>query len=297
MHPSQRHRQRYDFPGELSSLPCIGLEFAMTEDRSGPEVAHLDTGVPHIARVYDYCLGGKDNFEADRKAAEEFVKIMPSILLAVRASRAFLARVVWFLAADGGIRQFLDIGTGLPTANNTHEVAQRAARESRIVYVDNDPMVLSHARVLLASSPEGKTDYLDADLRDTGTILASARATLDFSQPIAVMLIGVLHCLPDEDDPYAIVRRLMDAVPPGSYLVLGHPASDVHAEASSRATAGLNTKLAEPVTFRTRAQVARFLDGLEVLEPGLVQYPQWRPGPGVKSSKPVPAWCAVARRP
>src|SRR5262249_51021555 len=161
----------------------------------------------------------------DRAAAEEFVNIMPNILVTVRASRAFLARAVWYLADDCGIRQFLDIGTGLPTASNTHEVAQRAAPDSRIVYVDNDPLVLSHAMALLTSSHEGRTDYLDADLRDTGTILNAARDTLDFSQPVAVMLIGVLHCIPDDDDPYGIVKRLMAAVVPGSYLVLGHPAS------------------------------------------------------------------------
>jgi len=270
----------------------------MTDDRPGPgpEIAHLDTGVPHIARVYDYCLGGKDNFAADRQAAGEFVKIMPNILLTVRASRAFLARAVWFLAAECGIRQFLDIGTGLPTANNTHEVAQRAAPDSRIVYVDNDPLVLSHAKALLTSSSEGRTDYIDADLRDIGTILDAARDTLDLSRPVAVMLIGVLHCIPDGDDPYEVVRRLMAAVAPGSYLVFGHPASDVEVEASAQATAGLNAKLAAPVKFRSREQVTGFLDGLQVLEPGLVQYPQWRPGPGVENTVPTAAWCAVARK-
>jgi len=273
----------------------------MTDGRSGSVddqrvPAVLDTGVPHIARIYDYCLGGKDNFAVDREAAEEFVKIMPGILLAVRASRAFLARAVWFLAADLGVRQFLDIGTGLPTANNTHEVAQRAAPASRTVYVDNDPMVLAHAMALLTSSPEGKTEYIDADLRDTGTILARARDTLDFSQPIAVMLIGVLHCIPDEDGPYGIVKRLMESVPSGSYLVLGHPASDVEAKAAAVATAGLNTKLAAPVKFRSRDEVAGFLDGLDPLPPGLVQYPQWRPGPGVDRTVPISAWCAVARK-
>jgi hypothetical protein len=261
-----------------------------------PGSADLDTGVPHIARVYDYCLGGKDNFAADRKAADEFVKIMPGILLAVRASRAFLARSVQFLAAECGIRQFLDIGTGLPTANNTHEVAQQTAPDCRIVYVDNDPMVLAHARALLTSSPEGKTAYLDADLRDTGKILDVAHNALDFAHPVAVMLIGVLHCIPDGDDPYGIVTRLLAAVPPGSYLVLGHPASDVEAEASTAATTGLNRTLAEPVTFRTHSEVAGFLRGVEVLEPGLVQYPQWRPEPAAVPVGPVSAWCAVARK-
>jgi hypothetical protein len=203
---------------------------------------------------------------------------------------------VRFLADEAGIRQFLDVGTGLPTANNTHEVAQQAAPESRIVYVDNDPLVLAHARALLTSSREGKTAYIDADLRDTEKILDAAAQVLDFSRPVAVMLIGVLHCIPDGDDPYGLVRLLMAAVPSGSYLVLGHPASDVQAEASAKATAGLNTKLAEPVTFRSRDQVAPFLDGLEIVEPGLVQYSQWRPAPGADPAPPVPAWCAVARK-
>jgi hypothetical protein len=264
------------------------------EDRS---LGDLDTGVPHIARVYDCLLGGKDNFAADREAAAEFVSIMPSIVVGVRSSRAFLGRAVWHLAAEQGIRQFLDIGTGLPTTGNTHQVAQEAAPGSRIVYVDNDPMVMSHAKALLTSAPEGQTDYLDADLRDTGLVLARAAETLDFSQPVAVMLVGVLHCIPDDDDPRTIVQRLTAAVPSGSYLILGHPASDVEVEASARATARLNTRLTEPVTFRTREQISRFLDGLEIEEPGLVQYPQWRPGPGVTNTAPVAAWCAVARKP
>jgi hypothetical protein len=260
-----------------------------------PNVAHLDTGVPHIARVYDYCLGGKDNFAADREAAEEFVKIMPGILPTVRESRKFLARAVQFLAADCGIRQFLDIGTGLPTANNTHEVAQRAEPACRIVYVDNDPMVLAHARALLTSAPGGKTAYLDADLRDVPKILDVAAATLDFGKPVALMLIGVLHCIPDSEDPYGIVRRLLAALAPGSYLVLGHPASDVQTEAATNATSGLNKSLAAPVTFRPRDQVIRFLDGLDALAPGLVQYPLWRPDGGDLPTGPISAWCAVAR--
>jgi hypothetical protein len=261
------------------------------------EIARLDTGVPHIARVYDYCLGGKDNFASDREAAKEFIKAMPDIMLGVREARAFLARAVEFLARDAGVRQFLDIGTGLPTANNTHEVAQRVAPDSRIVYVDTDPLVLAHARALLTSAPEGQTAYIDADLRDIDAILGAAGDVLDFSRPVAIMLIGVLHCIPDEDGPYEIVARLMASVPPGSYLVLGHPASDVQAAATAKATSGLNTRLTAPVTFRPREQVAKFLDGLQVLEPGLVQYPQWRPGLGSSSARPVSAWCAVARKP
>ncbi len=260
-------------------------------------ISRLDTGVPHIARVYDYCLGGKDNFAADREAAEDFIKAMPDIVQGVKDARAFLARAVGFLAGEAGIRQFLDIGTGLPTANNTHEVAQRMAPESRVVYVDNDPLVLAHARALLTSSPEGQTAYIDADLRDLDKILDVAGHVLDFSQPVAIMLIGVLHCIPDGDDPYGIVTRLMGAVPSGSYLVIGHPASDVQAAASAKATSGLNTRLVEPVTFRPHAEVAKFLAGLRVLEPGLVQYPLWRPLPGAESPRPVAAWCAVARKP
>ncbi|TDD80444.1 SAM-dependent methyltransferase [Actinomadura darangshiensis] len=273
----------------------------MTEDRhrrSAAEsaVAELDTGVPHIARVYDYLLGGKDNFAVDREAGDEFARTMPSILLGVRECRKFLARAVEYLTADCGIRQFLDIGTGLPTADNIHEVAQRTAPDSRVVYVDNDPMVLVHARALLTSSKAGETAYIDADLRDIDQVLDTARETLDFSRPVAVMLVGVLHCVPDESGPLDIVRRLLAAVPSGSYLVLGHPASDIEVDATASATSGLNDKLSEPVTFRTHDQVARFLDDVELVEPGIVQYSQWRPAPGSPPLGPVSAWCAVARK-
>ena len=289
------------FAGSSPHAGPDGKDCVVTESwaQSVPDaaaIARLDTGVPHIARGYDYCLGGKDNFAADRAAAEEFVKIMPGILPAVVEARAFLIRVVRFLAGEAGIRQFLDIGTGLPTANNTHEVAQQAAPDSRIVYVDNDPLVLAHARALLTSSPEGETAYLDADLRDPGKILDAAAGTLDFTRPVAVMLVGVLHCIPDAGDPWGITRQLMAAVAPGSYLVVGHPASDVQVQEAAQATAGLNTKLAAPVTFRPRDQIAGFLDGLRILEPGMVQYPQWRPGADAAPAQPIPAWCAVARK-
>src|SRR5438874_2416740 len=175
----------------------------------------IDSSVAHIARVYDYWLGGKDNYAVDREGAQQVIEAYPTIKASVRAQRAFLGRAVHYLAADAGIRQFLDIGTGLPSANNTHEVAQRAAAESRIVYVDKDPIVLLHARSLLTSSPEGATAYVDADLRDLATILARATEILDFGRPVAVMLLGVLHCIPDEDDPAALVARLMEAVPRG----------------------------------------------------------------------------------
>src|ERR1700744_1617950 len=202
--------------------------------------AEVDTGVAHIARVYNYWLGGKDNFAADREAAEVVITSYPTVLTSVRAQRQFLRRAVGYLAGQAGIRQFIDIGTGLPSAGNTHEVAQQVAPQSRMVYVDNDPIVLAHARALLASSPQGATAYLDADLRDTGAILAEAATLLDFSDPVAVMLIGILHCIPDSDDPVGIVHRLLAAVPPGSYLVIAHPGSDIHASQIGTAANRLN---------------------------------------------------------
>jgi hypothetical protein len=246
-------------------------------DDQGPQ--DIDTGSPHIARIYNYWLGGKDNFAADREAAEMVIASYPTILDSVRAQRAFLGRAVTYLAGEAGIRQFLDIGTGLPSADNTHEVAQRVAPDSRIVYVDTDPIVLAHARALLTGSPQGATAYLDADVRDTDDILRAAAGTLDFRQPVAVMMIGLLHCIPDADDPAAIVKRLHDAVPSGSYLVIGHPASDIHAAQVGTATARINTVMADPVTLRTHAEVARFFDGWDLVEPGLVQLHRWRAVP------------------
>jgi len=255
----------------------------------------VDTGVAHIARVYNYWLGGKDNFAADREAAELVISSYPTILASVRAQRDFLGRAVEYLVAQAGIRQFLDIGTGLPTASNTHEVAQLVAPESRVVYVDNDPIVLAHARALLASDPQGSTAYLDADLRNTAEILAEAAQTLDFSQPIAVMLIGVLHCIPDADDPAGLVGRLLDAVPPGSYLAIAHPASDIHASQIGAATKRLNQVMADPVTMRSHDQVARLLDGLDLVEPGLVQVHRWRADPADPDSE-LANYGAVARK-
>jgi hypothetical protein len=239
----------------------------------------VDTGVAHIARVYNYWLGGKDNFAADREAAELVISSYPAVVASVRAQREFLGRAVGYLAGEVGIRQFLDIGTGLPAASNTHEVAQRVAPESRIVYVDNDPIVLAHARALLTSHPKGATAYLDADLRNTWQILAEAQKTLDFSQPVAVMLVGVLHCIPDANNPVALVRRLLRAMPPGSYLTIAHPASDIHARQIGTAAKRLNQVMADPVTLRTHGEVSRFFDGLDLVEPGLVQLHRWRAEP------------------
>jgi SAM-dependent methyltransferase len=255
----------------------------------------FDITVPHISRVYDYWLGGKDNFAADRELGEQTLLAYPNIVDSVRANRAFLVRSVRFLTTEMGIRQFLDIGAGLPTADNIHEVAQREAPDSRVVYADNDPVVLTHARALLRSTPEGALAYLDADLRDPDTILAEAAETLDFSKPIAVMLIGVLHCIPDADDPAGLVRRLLDAVPPGSYLVIAHPASDIHANQIGAATKRLNQVMADPVTMRSHAQVARFFDGLDLVEPGLVQVHRWRADPADPDSE-LANYGAVARK-
>ncbi len=242
---------------------------------SESQLPSFDPSVPNPARMWNYWLGGKDNFAADREAAERVLQVMPSMPLIARAARLFLIDAVHQLATEYGIRQFLDIGTGLPTADNTHHVAQRAAPESRIVYVDHDPVVLSHAQALLTSSPEGKADYIQADLRDTETILARAARTLDFSQPVAVLLIAIMHFIPDADDPYTIVARLMDAAPSGSCLVLAHAASDIAPEASTEMARLYNGMSPVPITPRSREQVARFYDGLDMAPPGLVPISQW----------------------
>jgi hypothetical protein len=256
----------------------------------------IDTSVAHPARVYDYWLGGKDNFAADREAAEQVIAVRPRIRAEVRANRAFLGRAVRFLAGEAGIRQFLDIGTGLPSANNTHEVAQSVAPGAHVVYVDNDPIVLAHARALLTSAPTGETAYADADLRDTDRVLAEAREALDLGTPVAVMLIAVLHHIPDDDHPYETVARLVGAVPSGSYLAISHPASDVDTEAVAEVARRYNARVPAGQRRRSHAEVLRFFEGLELQEPGLVQTPQWRPE-GEDSADPVPMWAGVARKP
>jgi hypothetical protein len=246
--------------------------------------------------MYNYWLGGKDNVPADRAAGDLAVQVDPAMPRSVRANRAFLARVTRFLAAEAGIRQFLDIGTGLPSANNTHEVAQAIAPDSRIVYVDSDPIVLSHARALLTSTPEGQCRYLDADLRDTAAILGQAAQTLDFSRPVAVMLIAVMHCIPDPDDPDGIMTRLKDALPPGSFLALSHPARDLNATTRERMSTQVNAMMRTPVTLRDRTQVVRFFDGLELIEPGVVVVPEWRPVSELEASSPAWVWGGVGRK-
>jgi hypothetical protein len=255
----------------------------------------FDTSVAHIARVYDYWLGGKDNFAADREAGEEAMRAYPDLVSSVRANRAFLARGVHYLA-EAGIRQFLDIGTGIPSANNTHEVAQRVAPGSRVVYVDNDPIVLAHARALLVGDPAGATDYLDADLRDTGKILEHAAEVLDFSRPVAVMLVAVLHLVGPDDDPYGIVRQLMAAVPPGSHLLLSHVASDIEPEKMAEMGKRLNRLLAQRGWYRSQSEVADFFAGLELVEPGVVPVQHWRPDSEMEAARRSAMWGGVARK-
>ena len=256
----------------------------------------FDTSVPHIARVYDYWLGGKDNFAADRVMGERTLQAYPNLVYSVRANRAFLARTVRFLARQG-IRQFLDVGTGIPTANNTHEVAQGIAPESRIVYVDNDPIVLSHAKALLKSTPEGACAYLDADLRDPDTIVAGAADTLDFGQPVAVMLIAVMHFIGDDAEASAIMNRLMAACVPGSYVALSHAASDIDAAQVAEMIRRLNETTAEKTTLRDRAGVTRLFDGLELVEPNVIRVAEWRPDTNLEAASPAALWGGVARKP
>jgi O-methyltransferase involved in polyketide biosynthesis len=257
----------------------------------------FDVNVAHPARIYDYWLGGKDNFAADRRAAEEVLAVMPVMAQVARSVRLFLAAVVHYLAADVGIRQFLDIGTGLPTANNTHQVAQRAAPESRIVYVDNDPIVLSHARALLNSAPAGRCAYVDADARDADKILAEAARTLDFAKPVAVMMLGLLHFIPDSDDPYSLTARYLAAVPSGSYLAVSHASSDIEVDQLSAAARSYNTHSATAITLRSGAEVARFFRGLDLVPPGITPLGQWSPGSTQAAPGGLPTYTALARKP
>ncbi len=262
--------------------------------------AAFDTSVANPARIWNYWLGGKDNFAADREAAEKVLEVIPSMRLLARLAREQLIDAVHRLVREFGIRQFLDIGTGLPTASNTHEIAQALAPESRIVYVDNDPVVICHAQALLTSSPQGRTDYLQADLRDTDAILAGASQTLDLGQPVAVLLLGVLHFIPDADEPHAVVARLMAAMPPGSFLAIGHGASDIQADVVPEMTRRYNERASTSLTLRSRAEVTRFFAGLELIEPGVVPLSQWwRADQDAGAARPssVLGYCGIARKP
>jgi S-adenosyl methyltransferase len=258
------------------------------------EQAAFDTSVAHQARIYDYLLGGKDNFAADRKAGDAMIEAYPTMVELVRANRAFLRRAVRFLAGDAGVRQFLDIGTGIPTAGNTHEVAQAVDPGSRVVYVDYDPIVLAHARALLTSDAEGVTGYVDVDLRDVAKVLDRAAETLDFAEPVAVTMAMTLHAISDDDDPHGIVARIVSALPPGSYLAISHPASDIEPERVTDLLDRLNRLSYQQYIGRTYAQVLRFFEGLELVEPGLVQIQQWRPTS--ESDETFSVWAGVARK-
>jgi S-adenosyl methyltransferase len=263
----------------------------------GQPLPTIDTSVAHSARVHDYWLGGTNNYLADRAAGDAVKAAYPGIVASVRANRAFLARAVRYLTGEAGIRQFLDIGTGIPAANNTHEVAQSVAPDCRVVYADYDPVVLAHARALLTSSADGATDYIDADVRtDVAGILDRAARTLDFSKPVAVMLIALMHLISDEHDPYGIVRSLMSAVPSGSYLALSQVASDVQAEQVFEARERFNRMSYEQQQHRSHEEVARFFAGLTLLPPGVVLVQQWRPATGVEAAAMSTMWCGVARK-
>jgi O-methyltransferase involved in polyketide biosynthesis len=264
----------------------------MTEDSPG---ARLDTTRPHSARVWNYFLAGKDNFAADRQLGEQIRAVYPQIVEVARVSRAFLGRAVTFLAAEAGIQQFLDIGTGLPTVDNTHEVAQRVSPSARVVYVDNDPLVLAHARALLTSSSQGVCDYIDADVRDPDTILAAAATTLDFTRPVALTMLGILGNVVDYEQARAIVRRLVDGVPSGSYLVVNDGTNVVQARARDEATQ-ISIDAGVPYIARSPDQIAGFFDGLDLLEPGVVSTSRWRPESGALPDE-VDAFCGVARKP
>jgi S-adenosyl methyltransferase len=275
-------------------MMCIGEMPSTAANRELPmnDQRTFDTTVPHSARVWNYWLGGKDNYPVDRAAGDKVCEIFPDIVEVARASRAFLARAVRYLAAEEGIRQFLDIGTGLPTADNTHEVAQRVAPSARIVYVDNDPLVLTHARALLTSNPAGVTAYIDADVHEPEKILKGAAQTLDFTQPIALMLLGIMGHVADNHEAWSIVNRLVDALPVGSYLVLSDGTASPQrddADANYAESGGV------PYRGRTPEQIARFFEGLDLVEPGVGPAPLWRPEPGARAVA-LDEYCGVGRK-
>ena len=262
----------------------------------GPPLAQY-ASVAHVARVYDYLLGGKDNFAVDREAAEQAMRIKPAVVPTARANRAFLARATRYLTAEAGVRQFLDIGTGMPASSNVHEVAQSVAPRSRVVYVDHDPIVLSHARALLISAPEGRTDFIEADLRQPLAILAEAARTLDFGRPVAVILTAILNLILDDDGPYQLVRQLVGALAPGSCVMISHAASDIGNGDMASMASRLNELMAQQTVPRSRDQVAGFFAGLELVDPGLVRVPEWRPALAVDAAAPAQMWAGVAVKP
>ena len=266
-------------------------------DKSGSPGGGLgfDTSIANAARVYDYLLGGKDNFAADREAGDRILAALPGIAQMARGNRAFLGRAVRYLAGEAGVRQFLDIGTGIPTGGNTHEVAQSVAPGCRVVYVDHDPVVLAHARALLTSGPEGETAYIDADLRETGKVLAAAGQTLDFAQPVAIVLVAVLHFIPG-DEAYERVSELVTATAAGSFLTISHAAKDIEADAMGEAAAESNKRMAQQATLRSGEEVTRFFDGLDLVEPGVVPLNEWRPDSELTRRITSIGWGGVGRK-
>jgi S-adenosyl methyltransferase len=257
----------------------------------------FDTSVANQARIYDYLLGGKENYPADRAAVDAVLKVAPELGFSARANRAFLGRVIRYLAEEAGIRQFLDIGAGIPTAGNVHQVARAIAPQAQVVYVDYDPMVLAHSAGLLAGNEAGAAEYIDADLRDTDALLGQAARSLDFTRPVAVTMLMILHVIPDSEDPHAIVARVMDAVPPGSYLALSHLGSDLlHREARQGFDGIVSRQAQQQYIGRGRGQMARFFEGLELVEPGLVRVEEWRPDPGAGEAGRSALWCALGRK-
>ena len=259
------------------------------------EMPKLDTTVPQTARIWNHLLGGKDNFAVDREVGDQIIANLPQLAENARLSRAYLARVVRYLAGEAGVRQFLDIGTGLPTADNTHEVAQRVAPDARIVYVDNDPLVLAHARALLTTSAEGATDYIDADLRASDTILREAARTLDFKQPVALFLMGILGHIEDDAEAKSIIGKIMSELPSGSYLAM-YDGSDT-SEANNEAVRIWNISANPKYHLRSAARIAGLFEGLELVEPGVVSVTRWKPEPGAEDAPEIDQYCAVGRKP
>ena len=265
-------------------------------DEGIARVARLRTDVSHSARIWNYWLGGKDHYPVDEEVGDQILGFVPALPRSAVADRAFLSRAVRHLAGQEGIRQFLDIGTGLPTADNTHEVAQRVDPCCRIVYVDNDPLVLTHAHALLTSTREGATDYIEADVQDPEKIIRGAAETLDFDRPVAITMLGILNFVMDTDEAVSIVHRLLDAVPAGSHLVISHPTTEVDGEAMTQAVEYWNSQGSALMTLRSRADLSRLFDRVDLLEPGLVSCSRWRPEPGTAEPVEVTHFGGVGRK-
>ncbi|WP_205718336.1 SAM-dependent methyltransferase [Actinomadura sp. WMMA1423] len=256
----------------------------------------IDTSVPHSSRIWNYWLGGKDNFAVDQEAGDQYARLFPGIFDLAKAERAFLGRVIRYLVGEAGVQQFLDVGTGLPTEDNTHQVAQSLAPECRVIYVDSDPLVLAHAQALLVSSPEGATAYIDADMRDPYRILDQTMSLLDFDRPIGLLFMGVLGHITDDDEARGIISALLEALPSGSYLAV-NDGTDTDAE-FNRAQQSYDDTGAVPYRLRSPEGIRRFFEGLEVVDPGVVPLPLWRPDLGdPRTPRSMNAVGGVARKP